>query len=174
MKDIIVVEGKSDTNRLKLIDPKIQTFETSGLGLDEEKMEKLKKLSEKYRLIIFTDPDGPGEIIRNRIVGEIENVYHAYLPNNKAISKNKLKVGVEHASLEEIKKALKNLHYQNKEVGNYTLSNLIDWKIYNNKEKRKKFCDSLNLAYGNNQKVLKQLNYFNIDINKINEVIEKL
>ena len=174
MKDIIIVEGKSDTNRLKLINPNIQTYETSGLGLDTQKIKELKKLSQKYRLVVFTDPDGPGEIIRNRIASEITNIYHAYLPNNKAISKNKLKVGVEHASLDEIKKALKNLHYKNEKLGNYTLNDLIDWKIYNCKEQRKKFCDELNLAYGNNQKVLKQLNTFNVDIKQINDVLKKI
>jgi 5S rRNA maturation endonuclease (ribonuclease M5) len=41
MKTIIIVEGKSDTNRLKSFYKDIQTFETSGLGLDPKKIDYL-------------------------------------------------------------------------------------------------------------------------------------
>ena len=162
MKTIIVVEGKSDTNRLKLIFPDIITFETSGLGLDDTKIKQLKELSKNHKLIVFTDPDGPGEIIRQRIIDNIEGVFHAYLPNEKALSKRLDQIGVEHAAFDDIKKSLKNLYEISSEKGNYEIGDLIDLGIYNDKKKRKQFCDILNIAYGNNQKILKQMNNFNI------------
>lgn len=174
MNTIIVVEGKSDTNRLKQIDPNIITFETSGLGLDNGHLTNLKKLANNNKIVVFTDPDGPGEIIRSRISEEIPSVFHAYLKNEKAISKNKKKIGIEHGSTEDILHALQNVYQQNNEVMNYEISDLIDMGIYSNRELRMEFCNELNIAYGNNKKVLKQLNGFNIQPEKIREVLIKI
>ena len=123
-KTIIIVEGKSDTNRLKEFDKSIQTFETSGLGLDEKKINYLKKINNDYNFIVFTDPDGPGEIIRARLIKELKNLKHAYLPNDKALSSKKGKIGVEHAKTNDIKLALENLYEPNK----HDLSHSYDWQ----------------------------------------------
>lgn len=174
MKTIIVVEGKSDTNRLKSIYKNIVTFETNGLGLDDLKINELKKLSYDNKIIVFTDPDGPGEIIRGRLKSSINGLYHAYLPNEKAISKNKQKIGIEHASKIDIENALSNLYKFEKIEVKFNIEDLIIWNIYNNKKKRIVFCDKLNIAFGNNKKVIEQLNYFNIDELKIKNVVEEL
>jgi ribonuclease M5 len=173
MKTIIIVEGKSDTNRLKSFYKDIQTFETSGLGLDQKKIDYLKSIENDTKLIIFTDPDGPGEIIRARLADELKNVYHAYLPNDKALSKNMKKVGIEHANFQDIKIALDNLYVEKTNYENrYSIEDLIDLGIYNDKELRKEFCDFLHIAYGNNKKVLKQLNSFMIEPQQIKKFLE--
>ncbi len=174
MNTLIIVEGKSDTNRLKKVLKNVQTFETSGLGLDEAKINHLKKIQKNYKLIVFTDPDGPGEIIREKLSQELDNLYHAYLPNNKALSKNKTKVGVEHAKHEDIIKALENLYQvDSQNEPRYTIGDLIDWGVYASKSNRTILCDKLHIAFGNNQKVLKQLNDFNIEPKKILEIIRE-
>lgn len=173
MKTIIVVEGKSDTRRLKEVFPNIITFETSGLGLDQEKLDQLKELGKVHKLVIFTDPDGPGEIIRNRIIENIENIQHAYIKNSKAVSKDMKKVGIEHASDEEIKIALKNLYSHTVGPEIYDMNYMVENGIYNNKNMRKELCDFLHIAFGNNKKVLKQLNYFQVDIERTNKFIEE-
>lgn len=175
MGQIIVVEGKSDTRRLKEVFKNVTTFETSGLGLDQKKINSLRRLSLEHELIVFTDPDGPGEIIRARLVKEFDNLAHAYLPNNKAISKKKDKVGVEHASSKDIKIALENCKFMAvKQEFKYEIEDLIDWKIYASKQKRLLFCDGLNIAFGNNQKVLNQLNNYQIEYEKIKVLLEKI
>lgn len=174
MNTLIIVEGKSDTNRLKKVLGNVQTFETSGLGLDEKKINYLKKIQNNYKLIVFTDPDGPGEVIRQKLSEELDNLFHAYLPNNKAISKNKCKVGVEHAKAVDIKYALENLYQITEKQDNlYEISDLIDWGVYSSKKNRLILCDKLHIAFGNNQKVLKQLNDFNISLEKIREIIKE-
>ncbi len=174
MGTIIVVEGKSDTRRLKEVLGNVVTFETSGLGLDEEKIQKLKRLNEEHDLIVFTDPDGPGEIIRTRLIENIEGLSHAYLPNEKALSKKLDKIGIEHATAEDIKNALNNLYtFEHSDI-KYTIEDLVDLGIYNSKEKRMAFCNELNIAYGNNKKVVKQLNNFGISPQKINEAMQKI
>lgn len=175
MGQIIIVEGKSDTRRLKEVFGQVMTFETSGLGLDDKKLAALKRLAVDHELIVFTDPDGPGEIIRARLNGALDDLAHAYLPNNKAISKKRDKVGVEHASCVDIKIALSNCKFLvSDRVFEYEIEDLIDWKIYNSKSKRLLFCDGLNIAFGNNQKVLSQLNNYQIDLKKIKDVLEKM
>lgn len=174
MGTIIVVEGKSDTRRLKEVIPNVETFETSGLGLDEKKIEQLNVLSQHHKLIVFTDPDGPGEIIRARLIENIDNLYHAYLPNEKALSKRLDKIGIEHASTIDIKNALNNLYVISDNSSTYTMEDLVDLGIYNSKQRRISFCNLLNIAYGNNKKVLKQLNSFNISEEAITKALEKL
>ncbi len=174
MSTIIIVEGKSDTNRLREIYPNIQTFETSGLGIDEKKIRQIKMLSKEHKMIVFTDPDGPGEIIRKIINEQVGGLYQAYLPNDKALSKNKKKIGIEHGLTEDIKIALDNLYELSDVDEVYEISDLMDIGIYYDKAKRVAFCDDLHIAYGNNKKVLKQLNSFNISIEKINETLRRI
>lgn len=171
---IVIVEGKSDTRRLREIYPQIVTFETSGLGLDEVKMDKLKKFKgEGYRLICFTDPDGPGEIIRKKINQEIPDVYNAFVSRKNSKS-SKGKVGIESATAKEIQKALKDLKIVDAQRDVYDLTFLINNNIYGNQKRREKFCDLLCIANGNNKKVLKQLNNFNIERKRVMNILNIL
>lgn len=175
---IIIVEGKSDTSRLKRIFKNIITFETSGLGLTKEMVEQLKKIQQKNNLeiVVFTDPDTPGEKIRAIIQENFDKIEHAYLPKEKAISKNKKKVGIEHATRSDIINALTRLQMEDKSTSSekvkYEMEDLINWNIYQSSEKRKLFCEILAISYGNNKKILKQINNFAIDNDKIEEVIK--
>lgn len=84
VKEAIVVEGRYDKNALsQVVDAVI--LETSGFGVfrDGEKLELLRRLAAKQGLIIFTDPDGAGFVIRNFLKGSIPpgQVKHAYIPD---------------------------------------------------------------------------------------------
>jgi ribonuclease M5 len=84
VKEAIVVEGRYDKNALsQVVDAVI--LETAGFGVfkDGEKLELLRRLAEKQGLIILTDPDGAGFVIRNFLKGAIpkEQVKHAYIPD---------------------------------------------------------------------------------------------
>lgn len=66
IKEIIVVEGKKDTANLKRwLD--VDTLETSGTGLSEATLEQIRQWATTRGVIIFTDPDTPGDQIRQRI-----------------------------------------------------------------------------------------------------------
>jgi len=109
---IVVVEGKSDTQKLQQYYD-VETFETSGLGLNEEMLAVLSKLAEKQQIIVFTDPDGPGEHIRKKVMAHIPTATHVMLHKEEAISRNKRKVGVEHASFSALESAFAHVHEQN-------------------------------------------------------------
>lgn len=84
IKEAIVVEGRYDKNTLsQVVDAVI--METSGFGVfkDGERLAFLRQLAEKRGLIIFTDPDGAGFVIRNFLKGAIppHQVKHAYIPD---------------------------------------------------------------------------------------------
>ena len=84
IREAIVVEGRYDKIALEpLVDTAIFTTEGFGIFKDREKMELLRRVAEKRGLIVFTDPDGAGLVIRNRLKSCIppEHLKHAYIPD---------------------------------------------------------------------------------------------
>ena len=98
IKEVIVVEGRYDKNTLsQVVDAVI--VETSGFGIfnDKEKQRMLSKMASARGLIVLTDSDGAGFVIRNFIKGCIdpELVKHAYIPEIEGKERRK-----QHASKE--------------------------------------------------------------------------
>lgn len=84
VKEAIVVEGRYDKNTLsQIVDAPI--LETSGFGImkDKQQLKLLRKVAENRGLIVFTDSDGAGFVIRNFLKGAIDAKYlrHAYIPD---------------------------------------------------------------------------------------------
>lgn len=84
IKEAIVVEGRYDKNTLsQIVDAPI--LETSGFGImkDKQQLKLLRRVAESRGLIIFTDSDGAGFVIRNYLKGVINPKYllHAYIPD---------------------------------------------------------------------------------------------
>ena len=83
LKEAIVVEGRYDKIALEnLVDTEIFTTEGFGIFNDREKMSLLRRVAQKRGLIVLTDADGAGLVIRNRLRGAIDRQYlrHAYIP----------------------------------------------------------------------------------------------
>jgi ribonuclease M5 len=108
IEEMIVVEGRDDTTAIKRA-VEADTIETGGSALNKEKIERIRLAQERRGVIIFTDPDYPGERIRKLIDAAVPGCKHAFLPREKAVSKRG-KFGVEHASPENIRWALAQLH----------------------------------------------------------------
>ena len=84
IKEAIVVEGRYDKNTLsQIVDAPI--IETSGFGImnDKAQLELLRKVAKARGLIVFTDSDGAGFVIRNYLKSAIPGEYlkHAYIPD---------------------------------------------------------------------------------------------
>ena len=84
IKEAIVVEGRYDKNTLsQIVDATI--LETSGFGIfkDKEQMSLLRRVAQKRGLVVFTDSDGAGFVIRNHIKSAIPAKFlkHAYIPD---------------------------------------------------------------------------------------------
>lgn len=103
IKEVIVVEGKNDTNTLQsFVD--CDTIETHGTRLSKETLELIRVAKETRGVIIFTDPDFPGEKIRQTINDAIPGCKQVFV--EQELAKTPKKVGVEHASREVILDAL--------------------------------------------------------------------
>lgn len=116
IREAIVVEGRYDKNTLsQILDATI--LETSGFGIfkDKQRLKLLRQVAEKRGLIVFTDADGAGFVIRNHIKSAIPAQYlkHAYTPDilgkerRKAAPGKEGKLGVEGMRPEVILDALK-------------------------------------------------------------------
>lgn len=84
IREAIIVEGRYDKNTLsQIVDAPI--LETAGFGIfkDKQQMKLLRQVAEKRGLIVFTDSDGAGFVIRNHIKSAIDGKYlkHAYIPD---------------------------------------------------------------------------------------------
>ena len=98
IREAIVVEGRYDKNTLsQVVDTLI--LETAGFGLfkDPEKLALLHRAAERRGLIVLTDSDGAGFVIRNRIRGAVPARYvkHAYIPDVPGKERRKRRPGKE-------------------------------------------------------------------------------
>ena len=116
IKEVIVVEGRYDKNTLsQVVDAVI--LETSGFGIfnDAAKRALLKKLAETRGLVVLTDSDGAGFLIRNHIRGCVDPklIKHAYIPDvfgkekRKPAPSKEGKLGVEGMRPEVLLEALR-------------------------------------------------------------------
>lgn len=116
VKEAILVEGRYDKNTLsQIVDAPI--LETDGFGIfkDKQKLALLRRVAQSRGLIVFTDSDGAGFVIRNHIKSAIPAKYlkHAYIPDipgkerRKAAPGKEGKLGVEGMRPEIILQALR-------------------------------------------------------------------
>ena len=84
IKEVIVVEGRYDKNTLsQVVDATIVTLGGFSVFNDREKLAFLRRLADKQGLIVLTDSDGAGFVIRNYLKGALpkELVKQAYIPD---------------------------------------------------------------------------------------------
>ena len=83
IKEAVVVEGKYDAIRLRsVVDATIVEADGFGIFRQPDKMELLRRLAKAQGLIVLTDSDSAGFVIRDRISGSLptEQIKHAYIP----------------------------------------------------------------------------------------------
>lgn len=162
INEFIVVEGRDDTERVKRA-VECDTIETNGSAINQVTLEVIARAFETRGVIILTDPDFPGDKIRNTIQKYIPGVKHAYIDRDKAKNKRG-KIGVEHANVEDIKEALMNVSTPFEE-GHESISKevLIDLGLLVGKDARKKretLGRKLHIGHSNGKQLLNKLNAF--------------
>lgn len=98
IKEAIVVEGRYDKNTLsQLVDTLILTTEGFGIFKDEEKKALLRRVAAARGIILLTDSDGAGFVIRNHLKGILppEQIKQAYIPDCYGKERRKRKPGRE-------------------------------------------------------------------------------
>lgn len=173
IKEVIVVEGKNDTKRLKSFFD-CETIETNGLGLNEETIAYIKTINEKRGVVLLLDPDSPGEKIRNKLNNEIPNLKNAFLLKQDA--RTNKKVGVEHANKEVILEALNHLITYKDYEKRINMNDLFELGLIgneNSKDKRLSLIKKLHIGKCNGKTLLKRLNLLNLNKKEIEELLNE-
>ncbi len=177
IREAIIVEGKYDKIKLSgLVDTCI--IETNGFRIfkDKEKRNLIRKLADECGIIILTDSDSAGFVIRNHIKGitSSKNIKNAYIPQIEGKEKRKDKyskeglLGVEGISEFDILHALKQCgasFNDNEKTGNKNQLTKLDFYelgltgMPQSAELRKKVLNYLKLpSYMTSNSMLQALN----------------
>ena len=174
--EVLVVEGKNDKARILAIFPNLQIITTNGSEISEETLDMIEKLSKNNKIILFLDPDYPGERIRRKILERVPDCENVYINKQKAIDERKHKVGVEHASIEDIKDALSHrISFSNK-VNNLDISDLYNLGLMGQTDssiKRHYLSEKLHIGSPNGKTLLNRLNFLQMTYEEVEEILNE-
>lgn len=174
IKEIIVVEGRDDTVAIQRA-VEADTIETGGSAISIEILNRIKLAQEKRGVIVFTDPDYPGEKIRKLISQHVTGVKHAFITKEEAFKKGD--IGVENASPKAIIKALENTKTEWFDEPAEIISwvRLIDEGLVageNAQGRRLELGKALGIGYTNAKQLYKRLKMFQISEQEFTEAIK--
>lgn len=174
IKELVVVEGKTDSQKLNKLFH-VQTYEMHGVSLNKKKIEEIVSLSKNRGIILFFDPDHAGEKIRNYLVENIPNTKNCFLNKKRDfINNTNKKYGLAEADDEAIIKAFQNVAtFSNNEEISISWDEYLNLNLINDKSKREKLCQYLNISYYNNKKLFKTLNLMKLTFNDCNDILKK-
>ncbi|MFT9850295.1 ribonuclease M5 [Aneurinibacillus sp. REN35] len=158
IKEIIVVEGKSDTVAIQRA-VRADTIETGGSAIPKWVIDRIRRAQQKRGVIIFTDPDYQGERIRKIISQAVPGCKHAFI--KKAEGQGKRNLGVEYATPDVICKALADVRTEAEAPAELiTMSDMIDAGLVGGaqaKGRRTMLGEKLGIGYANAQQLHKRL-----------------
>jgi ribonuclease M5 len=177
IKEIIVVEGKDDTTAIQQA-VNADTIETNGSAINAETIEKIKLAQQTRGVIILTDPDFPGQKIRHAISEQVPECKHAFIPKEEALHKRGKGVGVEHASSDSIRRALKGAQLmQESTQEEITYDDLLTAGLIGgegSKARREKLGRLLRIGYTNGKQLHKRLMVFEIDKRTFADAVKEI
>ncbi len=179
IKEIIVVEGKDDTVKVKQA-VEADTIETNGSAINKKILKQIQHAKDKRGVIIFTDPDYPGERIRHVIDQAIPGCKHAFLTKEKARAKHphNKSLGIEHASLDSIREALAAVYeLTDMEPVYIKQEELIAYGLIGGAgaaKKRERLGELLQIGHTNGKQLLKRLSMFQISKEQLEQAISQL
>lgn len=172
IQEIIVVEGKHDTENLKRYFD-CQTIETGGTSLDQAVLDQIAYFQQHQGVIIMTDPDTPGNQIRHQINTYVSGCKNAFVMKRDA--RTSKKVGIEHASFPILQQALQHLVTYCEKTSTITMQDLYELGLVGQKdsaEKRRLVSDQLYLGECNGKTFLHRLQYLNMTMEQLRKMIE--
>lgn len=162
INEIIVVEGKSDKQFLEtFLNADILTC--NGSAIDGFDKNYLIELSKTRGVIILTDPDYPGQRIRNEISSYLPVCKHAFVRKENSIKRHK--VGVAEASKEEVLFALENVvSFDESKKGSLNETDMMLLKLsgLDSSANKEKVIKHFNIGHCNSKTLLKRLNLLNV------------
>lgn len=180
IKEIIVVEGRDDTQAVKrAVD--CETIETHGFGIRRDVWNSLERAYQTRGLIILTDPDHAGDTIRKKIKERFPESREAFLPRTAADKNGD--IGVENAAPEAIREALSKVKRTGQDAAGETLQDQVTWEMFtengltgqsDSRARREKLADHLGISYGNARSMLSHINAYGITTGEFNEAVRAI
>lgn len=191
IREAIVVEGRYDKNTLsQIVDTAI--LETAGFGImkDTQQLNMLRKVARTRGLIVFTDSDGAGFVIRNYLKSTIDGAYlkHAYIPDipgkerRKSAPGKEGKLGVEGMRPEIIVEALRRAgatiegETTVRTVGNITKQDLMELGLSgsaNSAQKRRELLKKIDLPEHTSSNAMLQALNLLVDYEGLKALLEE-
>ena len=171
---LYVVEGTHDETLLKQIDPNIKTISVGGSQIKADVLNFLKTYEDKFQIILLMDPDYTGEQIRKRIAVHLKDPTHIFVQKQKAFSKNRKKIGVEHLTMDDLKVMLTHEIQEIPHEEVFTLDSLYKLGLSgqpDSKLKRDYLTKKLNLTYSNGKTLIQRLNWIGLSYERIEEIL---
>lgn len=159
IQEVIVVEGKHDKARV-LACVSADVLVTNGTHLSKAFLETCKELHQKKGIIVFTDPDGPGNQIRWKINEALGGCKHAVLVHKQE------HIGVEHASDEHILEALNQVVTTSSATSSLSWQDFYDLGLTGKRDsvkKRAMLSKQLHLPLANGKLMFQYLNMIHVD-----------
>ena len=161
IKQVVVVEGRDDTKRLKETFGAIDTIETRGSAIDEATLERIRQAQAKRGVIVLTDPDFPGEKIRKTISRAVPGVTHAFLPSREGVPDHKGSLGIEHAKPAALRAALQHLFTEMPDAPQViSQQDLLAADLVGGvgaRQRREQLGELLHIGYTNGKQLLRRL-----------------
>lgn len=168
VKEVIVVEGKNDRFKLQSF-LKVDVIETHGLAVDQFIIDEIRSAQMSRGVIVLTDPDFPGNKIRQTIMEAVPGCKHAFVAKKDSLGNKK--VGIEHASPKSILEALENIVVFSEVNDTLSWESFLEASIMNNKEKREFIYDYFKLGHGNVKTLYKRLNRIGVNVTQLMEAV---
>ncbi len=166
-KQILVVEGRDDTKRLRAALGDVDTIETGGSAINDATLKKIALAQARRGVIVLTDPDFQGQRIRNIIRQAVPDAQHAFLPRKQAVpERSGGSLGVEHADAVALENALK--HVVTPEATAPQVITAEDLRVAgliggpDAKGRRERLGDALGIGYANGKQLLRRLREFQV------------
>jgi|SRR5690625_131731 len=179
MKEVIIVEGRNDTIKVQQA-VHADTIETNGTAINDTVLAQIKQAQETRGVIIFTDPDYPGQRIRQIIDQHIPGCKHAFLTQEQAKDQRseRKNLGIEHASIEDIQVALEKVYERMEYIStDITKEDLLNYGLIGKagaSARREALGKILNIGHVNGKQLLKRLQMFQITKETLAQAMEKI
>lgn len=190
IKEAIIVEGRYDVNKLKqLVDTVVIPTDGFGIFNNKQKLSMIRRIAKQRGVLILTDSDGAGFVIRNYLKGALpkDQVKHAYIPQiagkerRKAHASKEGTLGVEGVSDEIILKALREAGVECRTddvfARTVTKADFYEWGlsgVSGSAEKRKRLLCALKLPIHMTANALLEFINAVSDYETVKEIIKQL
>ncbi|MGD9909497.1 MAG: ribonuclease M5 [Candidatus Izemoplasmatales bacterium] len=179
LKEIIVVEGLHDEQKIKSIYQDASVIVTGGSEISEQTKSLIYQASIERGVILMLDPDYPGRQITQKIldIPGISNIKIAALSRHLAYSKNRKKIGIEHATKEDIIACLEGVVSLSSDVlPALSMKDLFHLELNGHsgsKERRIRICERLHIPYCNGKTLLKYCHMLQLSLKELSEIIDE-